>query len=77
MAVHKIPSSMLKESLPETLKAATFCSEYRKTDDTWGDYKTGGCLGYPAAILLFSIIDSIGSYFRHNKNLTILMGSKK
>lgn len=64
MAIHKTPASMLKESLIESLEAAKFCSDYRKTDDKWVDFKTGGCLGYPGAILLFSIIDSIGSYFR-------------
>lgn len=66
MAIHSTPASMLKESLIESLEAAKFCSDYRKTDYKWGDFKTGGCLGYPGAILLFSIIDSIGSYFRKN-----------
>lgn len=37
---------------------------------------TNGCLGYPAAILLFSIIDSIGSYFRNDRNFKILIDSK-
>ena len=66
MALHSTPASMLKESLIESLEAAKFCIDYRKTDEKWGDFKTGGCLGYPGAILLFSIIDSIGSYFRKN-----------
>jgi hypothetical protein len=76
MALHTTPSTMLKESLIETLEAAKFCSDYRKTDEKWGVYKTGGCLGYPAAILLFSIIDSIGSYFRKNVTIKILMDSQ-
>ena len=77
MAIHSTPASMLKESLDELLEAATYCSEYRKTDEKWGDFKTGGCLGYPGAILLFAIVDSIGSYFRKNKNLIITIDSRK
>lgn len=76
MASHSSPASMLKESLVETLEAAKFCSDYRKTDKKWGDYMTGGCLGYPGAILLFSIIDSIGSYFRKDPNLKISIESE-
>jgi hypothetical protein len=68
---------MLKESLDETLEAAKFCSDYKKTDQKWGDFATGGCLGYPAAILLFSIIDSIGSYFRKNDEIEIIIDRKK
>jgi len=76
MALHLTPSSMLKESLKETLEAAKFCSNYRKTDEKWGEFKTGGCLGFPAAILLFSIIDTIGSYFRGDGDIEILIDSK-
>jgi hypothetical protein len=76
MATHATPASMLKESLIESLEAAKFCVDYRKIDDKWGDFKTGGCLGYPGAILLFSIIDSIGSYYRNNKSFKIPIDSK-
>jgi hypothetical protein len=71
MAGHNSTSSMLKESLDEFIEAAKFCIQYSKTDDFWGVFKTGGCLGYPAGVLLFSIIDSIGSYFRNNKTFKI------
>lgn len=77
MALHDTPSSMLKESLDETLEAAKYCVEYTKTDKKWGEFATGGCLGYPAAILLFSIIDSIGSYFRKNDTIDIVIDGKK
>lgn len=76
MALHVTPASMLKESLKESLETASFCADYRKTDNKWGEFKTGGCLGYPGAILLFSIIDSIGSYFRKNPNFKVLIDSK-
>ena len=77
MALHDTPASMLKESLIESLEAAKFCSDYRKTNEKWGDFKTGGCLGYPGAILLFSIIDSIGSYFRKDQSFKILIDSQQ
>lgn len=66
---------MLKESLDELLEAAKFCTDYRKTDTRWGQYNTGGCLGYPAGVLLFSIVDAIGSYYRKNSTLKILVDS--
>jgi hypothetical protein len=68
MALHDTPASMLKESLNESLTVAEYCLAYRKND--------GGCLGYPAAMILFSIVDTIGSYFRKNKNLRILIDGK-
>ncbi len=77
MAIHNTPSSMLKESLDELLEAVRYCADYRKNDEKWGEFKTGGCLGYPSAILLFSIIDSIGSYFRSNINFIINIDDKK
>jgi hypothetical protein len=76
MALHSTPASMLKESLDESIEAARICIYYKKTDDTWGDYNTGGCLGYPGAILIFSIIDTIGSYFRKNKSFQVKVDGK-
>jgi hypothetical protein len=63
-----MPIEILKVSLPEIIEAAKFCVNHRK--------KNGGCLGYPAAILLFSIIDSIGSYFKENNNIKIIIDGK-
>lgn len=77
MALHSTPASMLKESLEETLEAAKFCILYRKDDPKWGEFRGNGCLGYPGGILLFSIIDTIGSCFRKNKNLKILVDGKE
>lgn len=68
MALHDTPASMLRESLDENLKVVEYCLAYRKEDN--------GCLGYPAATLLFSIVDSIGSYFRKNKNFKIQIDGK-
>jgi len=50
---------MLKESLTEMIQVAEYCVNYQKNPKDWGNE---GCYGYPAAILLFAIADSIGSY---------------
>jgi hypothetical protein len=59
MALHQDIPSMLRESLPEMLLVAKYCIEYRKDSNIW---PAPGCYGYPAALLLLSIVDSIGSY---------------
>lgn len=69
MSLHRNTEGMLKESLTEMLIAADVCIHYRKND--------GGCLGYPAALLLFSIADSIGSYHRENESIKIKIDGKE
>jgi hypothetical protein len=59
MALHTSHTSMIKESLPEFLKVAEFCIEFRKDPKEWG---SEGCYGYPANVLLLAIADAIGSY---------------
>lgn len=76
MALHSSPASMLKESLAESLEAAKICITYKKTDAKWGNFMSEGCLGYPGAIILFSIIDTIGSYFRNNSSLIVRLDGK-
>lgn len=63
MALHETTISLLKESLPEFLETAKFCIKFRKND--------GGCLGYPGAAIMFSIVDSIGSYHAGKKGFTV------
>lgn len=50
---------MLTESLPEMLFASKYCIEFSKDPKIWGG---SGCYGYPASLLLLSIVDSIGSH---------------
>jgi hypothetical protein len=59
MAIHTSKESMLKESLTELVRVVQYCINFRKDPAIWGSH---GCYGYPAAILLFSIADSIGSW---------------
>ena len=59
MAIHYSIPSMLQESLVEMVLVAEYCINFRKDSKIWGSH---GCYGYPAAILLLAIADSIGSY---------------
>ncbi|MFO0703215.1 MAG: hypothetical protein U0525_00645 [Patescibacteria group bacterium] len=59
MAIHSSIDSLLGESLPELLYIAQVCISSHKDPKLW---PAGGCYGYPAALLLLSIADSIGSY---------------
>ena len=69
---------MQHEALQEMLEAADYCVSFDKSKDSrWLDYV--GCYGYPAAILLLSIADCIGSIIENQgaeysveKNLEIL-----
>lgn len=47
------------EALVENLMVSRYCINFRKDPEKW---KREGCYGFPAAILLFSIVDTIGSY---------------
>lgn len=69
MSIHSKTENMLKESLEEMLIAAIFCVGYKK--------ENSGCLGYPAAVLLLSIADTIGSYYKGNKDFKILIDGKQ
>lgn len=59
MTIHQNLKSMLYESLPEMLLVAKYCIEFQKDPKVWS---TSGCYGFPAALLLLSIVDSIGSF---------------
>jgi hypothetical protein len=61
--LHADTASMLGESLVEYLITAESCVGFVK-DASWGQNQLGGCLGYPAAALLFCIADTIGSFHR-------------
>ena len=60
---------MLKDSIQEMLDASVLCIDFKK--------ENGGCLGYPATVLLMSIIDTIGSYYEGNKNYKINIDGKE
>lgn len=64
MALTSDSKELLKDSLYESLFAVEYCIDFEKRGtEFWGDTEEG-CLGIPATILLCSLIDTIGSYFR-------------
>lgn len=77
MAIHDQKVELLKESLLEMLHVAEYAINYRKTDKAkWADNATGGMLGYPAMVVLFSIIDCLGSVLAGNSKVTVLIDGK-
>lgn len=74
MAIHPNHKSQIRESLPEYLHVAKYCVEYRKPAVPG---QRPGCLGYPAAVMLFSIVDTIGSFYRGSNDLIIEIGGKR
>ncbi len=54
MAIHNNLSTMAIEGINEYLAASQICLRHRKAD--------GGCLGYPAALMLFCVVNALGNY---------------
>jgi hypothetical protein len=54
VAVHENVGTMAVEAIQEYLAASEKCLEFRKSD--------GGCLGYPATLLLFCVVNALGTY---------------
>ncbi len=64
MSLHTSVIELNKEAIKEALYAAELLIKFRKNSD-WNssDKNDNGCLGYPAAILLFAYIDAAGCIF--------------
>ena len=78
MAIHTQKIELIKESLFELLHVVDYSIKYHKTDpNIWGDHAKGGVLGFPSAIILFSIIDFLGSVFYKNESFEIIIEGKK
>ncbi|HYA20895.1 MAG TPA: hypothetical protein VEG25_09665 [Burkholderiales bacterium] len=75
MAIHPDTVSMLQESLREYLCVAEWCVHYQK-DASWGSKQIGGRLGYPAAVMMFCIADTIGSFHRGNTSFSAPVDGK-
>jgi len=75
MAIHNKQAHQQIEALLENIKVIDFCLHYNKTNELVQTDFTVPCLGYPAAILLFSVIDTMGSFFRGSDS-TIQVGSE-
>ena len=75
MAIHQKLAHQQIEALSENIKVIDFCLHYNKSSEQVQTDFTVPCLGYPAAILIFSVIDTIGSFFR-GSDATIQVGSE-
>ena len=68
------PIEMLSESLNEILMSVKFSMQYRKSCDSefWQVTKENdGILGFPSCMLLFCVVDTLGSYFENNPEFKI------
>jgi hypothetical protein len=65
MAIHTSLSSLLLESVPEYLEVAGHCLRRKKVN--------GGVYGFPAALLLLCITDTIGSYHRGDQSFRVFV----
>jgi hypothetical protein len=54
MAIHEKLRTMAMEAIDEYLQASKLCLERRKPDN--------GCLGYPSTLLLFCVVNALGTY---------------
>jgi hypothetical protein len=68
LAIHSSSTSLIQEAMTEYLDIAHHCITSGKP--------SGGCFGFPAALLLFSIVDAIGSYYRGNSTFMVLVDGK-
>lgn len=75
MAIHQKLANQQIEALSENIKVIYFCLHYNKSNEQLQTDFTVPCLGYPASILLFSIIDTMGSFFRGSDSV-IQVGSE-
>ena len=75
MAIHAGTASMLRESTKEMLFVAKHCISFRK-DQEWGHEQQGGCLGFPATVLLFCITDTIGSFHKGDESFLVSIDGK-
>jgi hypothetical protein len=65
MAIHNDLPSMSREAIEEYLAIANYCITARKAD--------GGVYGYPAVLLLFSVVDALSNYAGHPPNSFLAM----
>lgn len=68
MAIHTSTHNLIHEALTEYLAIAEHCISTGKP--------TGGCYGFPTALLCFTIADAIGSFYRGNTSFTINIDKK-
>jgi hypothetical protein len=66
MAIHDEPAALAVEVIEDYLVTVDLCLRHRKPD--------GGCLGYPATLLLFCVVNALGGYLALDKRNKIPKG---
>lgn len=69
------PIEMLEESLNEILKIVSYSVYTHKDSTEFDDYLTG-IYGFPASILMLSLVDTLGGYYENNDSLEIEVDGK-
>lgn len=77
MSVMNKQNQQQKEAILENMLAIKYCLDFNKNEDDLLKIDNGGCLGYPALILMSSVIDTIGSFFSGSKLEIQIDGDKK
>jgi hypothetical protein len=65
------------EALKENIQAIEFCLNFDKSLNPIINPNIGGCLGYPAMILICSVFDTVGSFFRGANTELLVDGANK
>jgi len=74
--MNRIQREQQREALTEMLVTIKYCLDFdKKSSSDWAGVN-GGCLGYPALILMSSMIDTMGSFFRKG-SLKISLDNKE
>lgn len=68
---------MTNDSIKENLVAVKYCLDFDKSDKANWPEGGNGCLGFPALILLSSVIDTMGSYFRGGAATFLVDGTNR
>ncbi|MBK7344155.1 MAG: hypothetical protein IPJ06_14335 [Saprospiraceae bacterium] len=77
MAIHGDKFLLHREAIEETLESVRLLINYSKRvkSSMWNESE--GCLGYPSAILLFSIVNAFGNLFFNSKISEIKIDTDK
>lgn len=68
MAIHQDLVGLLTESVSEYLHVVHECLTHQKPE--------GGVYGFPAALLLLTILDTIGSFHKDDKSFTAAINGR-
>ena len=69
MAHHNDFKKMTIDSMKENILAIEYCLEFDKSKNEKWEKREDGCLGVPSFILMCTLIDTIGSYFKESETL--------